>query len=67
MGRRRAPSYWWDFNQPGEDPINVESDADWLPDPIASFWGPTAIAQAERLIRDLEAGRVDPRRVNSQR
>lgn len=59
---RRSPNYWWDFNQPGEEPINVESDADYLPDPIASFYGPNAISQAEKLIRDLKEGRADPRR-----
>ena len=63
MGRRNTPLYWWDFDRPGEFPIKVESDADWLPHPIATFDGSDAIERAASLVEDLNAGRVDPRRV----
>ncbi len=73
MGRRRAPSYWWDFHWRGDKiaAIHVESDADWLPDPIRVF--PVDRGACDHLIETvvmpfidgLEAGRIDPRRAQS--
>lgn len=62
MGRGRVPNYWWDFSSPGEMPIKVESDVDYLPYPIAVFNDRNAIKEAENLIKDLREGRADPRR-----
>lgn len=48
MGRGRVPNFWWDFNEPGEFPIKVESDVDYLPDPITRFHGGRCDRQSRR-------------------
>lgn len=61
--RRGPPKFWWDFSGPGEGPIIVQSD---LPggERLAEFPyngnAENAIAQAEALIADYEAGRKTP-------
>lgn len=39
MGRRKVPTYWWDFHWEGDmiTSIQVQSDANYLPDPIQTF------------------------------
>ena len=71
MGRRRVPGYWWDFHWEGDKiaSIWVQSDADYLPNPIQSF-PVVGTGPCDRLLEDtvvpfikgLEQGRIDPRR-----
>lgn len=63
MGRP-APNFWWDFAQPGESPIIVQSD--WPGgERLAEFHffesADAAIEQAQALIADYYAGRKTPR------
>lgn len=58
-----APRFWWDFKQPAQSPIVVQSDykggeclAEFQFEDDAS----AAIAQAEKLIQDFESGRQTP-------
>lgn len=65
--RKRLPAYWWDFQ---DDNIIVESDSDKYPC-VGVFpfkdtgvgCAASAIAQADKLIADLKAGRVTPQYV----
>jgi hypothetical protein len=58
-----APKFWWDFAQPGESPIIVQSDYKGG-ERLAKFYfekyADKAIEQAETLIADFEAGRKTP-------
>jgi hypothetical protein len=58
-----APNFWWDFKQPGEGPIIVQSDyiggyclAEFHYEGFADM----AIEQAEQLIDDFKSGRKTP-------
>lgn len=71
MGRGRAPSYWWDFYWEDRTitAIIVETDADWVPNPVRTFPLTNNTSdddlierEVEPFIRDLKAGRIDPRR-----
>jgi hypothetical protein len=58
-----VPQFWWDFTQPAESPIVVQSD--WIGGKcLAEFPFITdathAIARAEALISDFKAGRKTP-------
>ena len=66
---KKIPSYWWDFN--GDDnEIIVESDH-WKFPIVGRFkfiendygdrFADKAIEQVEKLIQDLQAGRVTPK------
>lgn len=58
---KKVPDYWWDFGGDGE--IVVESDDSRKPI-VGRFYfddnAIVAIEQAQRLIADLNAGRVSP-------
>jgi hypothetical protein len=60
----RAPqvlSFWWDFDQPGELPIKLESNHPALPDTVATFSGPDAVDRAARAVRLIESADIHPR------
>lgn len=59
---KRVPSFWFDFASPATMPIIVESDDPKYP-LIARFQGSPEIAmdEAQKLIQDLDAGRIDYR------
>jgi hypothetical protein len=55
-----VPKFWWDFNQPAQSPIVVQSDfanGECLAQFPFENDASAAIAQAEKLIADLVAGR----------
>ncbi len=66
-----VPSYWWDMeDHNGKPHIIVESNDDRFPvvgrfqyDPDSKDAAEPAIKDADKLIEDLKAGRVDPRKL----
>ena len=58
-----APTFWWDFAQPGEGPIIVQSDwpgGERLDEFPFEGDASAAIAQAQARIADYKAGRAIP-------
>lgn len=64
MNTNKVPSYWWEFGS--DNTIIVESDDNRFPI-ITTFKyfknADAAISEAQSLINDLNAGRINPRKV----
>ena len=63
--RKRVPSFWWDYSPAGTARVIVECSE--INAPIAVFEGPDGYLNSHRaqsLIKDLEEGRRDWRRLS---
>ena len=66
MGRYRTPSYWWDFEWKDDELVGIVIESDYeefltvcrIPD------SPNMIERADKIVKDLEEGRLDPRRTS---